>query len=705
MIGITNIEIVQNIKYNLAVKSGNIKVIDYDGTIIDEQLLNTGQVYTIPNPPIHQKLVFDGWYCTQDIYDNKVIVGNDDIIIVAFYTTESGLTEFDIDVNESTVSSKEVYVTNNNGSIDWGDGTIGGGGRHTYSSYGTYTIKINTDRLNGTYTSSGNRACVWCSNTTSAALLTAVRMSNKVVYLGQTTFYNTSKLKYISLSKNIIDADRQSFYCAYSVKMLAFPNITSIPNEFFRYCSNLKYLIACNVTSLANSSFNSANSLLKVKLSNNLNFMGTSVFYNCSLLKEVNTNNIDSLGNHTFYYCNLLSHINVYYTGNITIGTYVFYNCYTLKSVKIYGDISSIGQYAFYGCKCLMECDFGSCTSVPTLENVNAFDGIHPLCKIKVPSNLYSEWITATNWSAYANHITISDNYATINFTGTDSIDVYMDDNLLTNTTFVWHIKPELKYYAYDSTNNIVLPTQIITNITNNSVQNIDIDLSSKKKITLHIGISGLYVIFIIEGKKYYAIEDNGDYYIYVVGSSIGIYYFIDGGDNYLNENGTIITTGSNITENITLTAATTSSFVRPNLTTEGSMGGDSFAVSAKSSSQSNYPAWRAVDSSLSSSYYWRAPDGGGSFTFYNPDSLKVTQIVIYYSTYYADSVTIQGSQDNTNWDDITSTYSYSSTGTLTLTNNKYYKYYKLYFVPNTSSVRVCVYDMQITATVKTAAV
>jgi hypothetical protein len=49
--------------------------------------------------------------------------------------------------------------------------------------------------------------------------------------------------------------------------------------------------------------------------------------------------------------------------------------------------------------------DFTRCTSIPTLENSNAFTGIPADCEFRVPAELYDEWIAATNWSTYASQI------------------------------------------------------------------------------------------------------------------------------------------------------------------------------------------------------------------------------------------------------------------------------------------------------------
>ena len=67
-------------------------------------------------------------------------------------------------------------------------------------------------------------------------------------------------------------------------------------------------------------------------------------------------------------------------------------------------DVVSIGNSAFYNCYNMLEYDFSEATSIPTL-GTSAFYGINPLCKIKVPSALYDEWIATANWSDYADYI------------------------------------------------------------------------------------------------------------------------------------------------------------------------------------------------------------------------------------------------------------------------------------------------------------
>ena len=94
--------------------------------------------------------------------------------------------------------------------------------------------------------------------------------------------------------------------------------------------------------------------------------------------------------------------------------TLIGYQCFMSNPSLISGlDIPKTVTYipvqCFYGCTALPSITFFEHTSVPTLENINAFD--NTTCKFIVPDALYDEWIVATNWSTYADRIVKASEY------------------------------------------------------------------------------------------------------------------------------------------------------------------------------------------------------------------------------------------------------------------------------------------------------
>ena len=153
------------------------------------------------------------------------------------------------------------------------------------------------------------------------------------------------------------------------------------------------------------------------------------------------------------------------------------------------------------------------------------------------------------------------------------------------------------------------------------------------------------------------------------------------------------------------------SNFVQPILTSNGTMGGDSFACTAVSEYRPAYymfdgkaeyggPEWAA---------YSFAFTGNVWFSFYNPNPIKIYSFTSYFHNnngygYNINSGTVYGSNDYNSWDTI-STFSGLSGATVTVNVNstKYYKYYKVHIDRNQGANQVCINQINITAGIQKA--
>ena len=331
-----------------------VRVIDYDGTIIKEESLNTGDTFTLPDAPTHDRLTFQEWVSADIITDNTVTVANRDIQIGAIYKTTSGNTEFDIVLTKVTGLTVNLQNLTGMTSINWGDGTTDNSLSHTYSDYGSYTIEVAGVTVLGKYifTQSSSAKNYYC---------VAARLSDSVTSIGTNTFYYCCSLISITIPSSVTTITLNAFSACYSLTSITIPNgVRRITDGVFYYCSSLT-----NITI--------PNSVIDIRLS-------------------------------AFLYCYSLTSI-IIPSGVTSIGNSAFRSCFSLTSITIPSGVTSIGNSAFQSCYSIIKYDFTSFTSVPTLSNKDAFSDINGICKIYVPDELYDEWIAATNWATYADYI------------------------------------------------------------------------------------------------------------------------------------------------------------------------------------------------------------------------------------------------------------------------------------------------------------
>lgn len=353
-----------------------VRVIDYDGTVLDIRQLNTGDVYTLPEPPTHDGLVFDAWSCSQPIDDGKITIDDDNVMIGATYTTASKTSEFGFVL---TLKTGLDVVLNMDGVKNWGDGTIDDTNAHTYADYGEYvvscdgsTITTNSDSgLFGQSMTAKNGYCAWA------------HFGKNVTAIGSYAFAYCNALSKVLLPQNLRTIGYTCFYRCYALRAIV------IPSMMTGFGDN-------------SSCFRESFGLHSIVIPYGVSRIGDECFMTCySLRYLVLPKTITTLRYRAFYDCRSLSLRVV--CG--TLGSGCFYMCSPMYEIKAHTSVGTISSYAFDSCYGVKKYDFTSHGYVPTLEATYAFSGINTGCKIYVPDSLYSQWIAASNWSSYADYI------------------------------------------------------------------------------------------------------------------------------------------------------------------------------------------------------------------------------------------------------------------------------------------------------------
>lgn len=350
---------------------------DYDGTVIDTWTWdNKGSKTELPTVPVHEGLVFEGWNWTLE--DIKNDTTGQVITVGPYYHTESGLTEIDVEVNETNGMELQLSAWSDKyTSLDWGDGTSIENidfPSHIYEVPGKYTIKISVYRGQDTLFHSNRQ-----NNTTyevNSYIIKAIRFSSGVNAVG----CKGKGLKYITIPKTMIQIEKfenlgciqltvpenarsnNSHFNGKKLKYIAMPknyfNSSGQPggivNDAFEGCSSLQSIyIPESVTSIGSGAFKNCSSLQSINIPNSVTSIESQVFYYCSSIQSINIpNSVTSIGAFVFYYCSSLQSINI--PNSITsIGNSVFYGCHSLQSINIPESVTSIGESVFENCSSL----------------------------------------------------------------------------------------------------------------------------------------------------------------------------------------------------------------------------------------------------------------------------------------------------------------------------------------------------------------
>lgn len=266
----------------------------------------------------------------------------------------------------------------------------------------------------------------------------------------------------------------------YLTKVTIGPNVTTIPNSAFAYCSSLETVeIPSNVTTIEGGAFSNCGALKTVSFGQNsqLETIGGSAFQNCSLLISIEIpNSVTTIHSYAFSDCSALESINIP-AGVISIENNVFSNCSSLQSIEIPAGVTSIGQNTFSNCTSLQSINIP--VGVISI-GVGAFSGCSSLISINIPDGVTNiESSTFQNCSALQSieipaSVTYINEYSAfqgctsltaINVAG-DNQNYSSEDGILFNKD-----KTEIILYPLGKSNTYQIPLAVTT-IGNNTFSN-----------------------------------------------------------------------------------------------------------------------------------------------------------------------------------------------------------------------------------------
>ena len=434
-------------------------------------------------------------------------------------------------------------------------------------------------------------------------------------------------------------------------------------------------------------------------------------FQNCSSLTATGLENVTSIGSYglqnAFQNCSSLTATGL---ENVTsIGSYglqyAFYGCSSLTATGL-ENVTSIGRYglqnAFCVCSKLTEISFKKLTKEGLGNYTNQFDNMLigvTGCTVHFPAvleDIMSNWSDVTSGFGGTNTTVLFDlGVAYVNFSAPTGTKIYSMGKLASDNTKVPFIPDNGTYIAYNGTDTVLSGS--ISGLVKGETTAAAIEFpQTPNKISLNTGVSGLSTTFTIDGIDFSAVETStGVYSINISGDTKDITYIIQGGDNYMDSEGTINYAGADVSVNITLTACATGDFVQPTLTSCGTIGGDSFAVKTSNGSSGYY----MFDGNTSGSY--TDTSRGGNFIVYNPNPIQLSSFVLYQSYNWNGTFEIYGSNNDTTWEDLGS-FVYTSTKQQTIEVNaaKAYKYLK-FELKTTINAVIYITELQIHGKVK----
>ena len=182
-----------------------------------------------------------------------------------------------------------------------------------------------------------------------AGKLIRIEVEPGVSSIGESAFYNMTKLSSISLPGSITDIGKNAFSGCSTLKTIGIPDsVEKIGASAFSGCVALTSVdLPEQLTIIEEELFRNCNSLEKIGLPQKLTTIGYSAFSGCIALAQLEIpETVIEIGDYAFNSCVKMTDI-VLPAGLKTISNGLFQGCDSLSFVKLPEGVTSIGQYAF----------------------------------------------------------------------------------------------------------------------------------------------------------------------------------------------------------------------------------------------------------------------------------------------------------------------------------------------------------------------
>lgn len=394
----------------VSVPMKDVNFYDYDGTRLYSYTVAEAAALTeLPPLPTQPGLICQGWNWTLD----KIKAMGKAVDVGAMYITDDGKTRIYITLDDWCLSPYLGLYVNGTVTIDWGDGTqpdsltgtsITSGEKykkHNYAISGDYIITLTVDGAIGfVYDSENYAGKILCNSDYDddgrvkryIGSIYKIEIGNGVNAISRYAFAQCSCLETISIPAAVSSVDVYSLYS----------------------CSSLKaFVMPFNVSSLGNLSFSGCYSMTHMIFGQSLVTLGNSCLSSCHSVKRLTfPESLRTINNMALGYGTALRSIDLSHTTVSKISAMCFDHCTNLVHIKFPATVTRIFQQAFQDCFGVKIYDFSALSSVPTLDNVNAFASVnredsfvYDDFEFRVPAALADQWKAATNWSTYADYI------------------------------------------------------------------------------------------------------------------------------------------------------------------------------------------------------------------------------------------------------------------------------------------------------------